>query len=389
MTGNEKPMENTAKPAFDDLMLAMDAVDTIRFESSVLESELSGDDRRDALKVRLREYYAGQGIEVSDEVLATAVADMDKNRFVHEPIQPGLAKVLATAYVRRKAYAKRVVAFAAIAGITAGGAYAFNREFVDKPRERAAVERQLALSTKLPLALAEAHGRALAAAKEYGDEAAAAVADNQKAAVEKLIAAGDAEGAESGVSKLSALAAGIREKIVVAALMEDAKTVKADALSRVSDNAALGVMAPLVDRLASDAAAGDESLYRKDKTALAALVKRIETPLELRIVDRAGTRSGVWRTNDGGSTRVYYIVVEAIDPAGNAVPMDIRSVETGRTSTVTTWAVHVPESEYNRVARDKQSDGIVDDRKAGTKPAGSLAFSWSLPVRDGQMITSW
>ena len=111
--------------------------------------------------------------------------------------------------------------------------------------------------------------------------------------------------------------------------------------------------------------------------------------VELRIVDRPGSRSGVWRTNDGGRTKIYYLVVEAVDPAGRTVPMDIKSVENGRTATVKSFAIHVPQSEYDRVARDKQSDGLVDDREAGEKPAGSLGFKWSIPAMDGQMITDW
>lgn len=381
--------ETVARPAFDDLMLAMDAVDTIRHETSVLENELSGDERREALKVRLREYYAGQGIEVSDEVLATAVADMDKNRFVHEPLKPGLARTLAAIYVRRVRYAWRTVAAAALLA-SAFGAYSFaHHQLVVKPRELAAIERVAQLETKLPLALAEAHAKAVAAAREYGDDAAVAVADNHRSAAGTLIAAGDVDGAAAEIARLQELGSGIRSKIKVAALLDGASEARAAALAVDADSGARAALDAASERLQSAAASGQEAAYAKARADLQELVRKVDSKLDLRIVDREGTRTGVWRTNDGGHTKVFYLVVEAIDPAGRAVPMKIRSVETGRTETVTHWGVRVPEREYNRVGQDKASDGIVDDREAGTKPAGSLDFSWRLPVQNGHMITSW
>ena len=44
----------------------MDVVDTLRHADRLVERELEGDARRAALKQRLREIYAGQGIAVPD-----------------------------------------------------------------------------------------------------------------------------------------------------------------------------------------------------------------------------------------------------------------------------------------------------------------------------------
>ena len=81
----EGPFKDENATRFDDIMLALDAVDTLRHEAAVVDTELTSDERREAMIVRLREYYAGQGIEVSEEILDRAVADMDANRFVHRP----------------------------------------------------------------------------------------------------------------------------------------------------------------------------------------------------------------------------------------------------------------------------------------------------------------
>ena len=56
-------------PALDETMLAMDVVDTIRHADRLVERELSGEDRQQRLRERLREIYKSQGIEVADHVL--------------------------------------------------------------------------------------------------------------------------------------------------------------------------------------------------------------------------------------------------------------------------------------------------------------------------------
>lgn len=389
MVATDYARDGADKPRFDDLMLAMDAVDTIRHETSVLESELSSGDRREALKARLREYYAGQGIAVSDEILDTAVQDMDKNRFVHEALKPGLARILATLYVRRVPYGLR-------AGITAGivaaalATYPMARhQLVDLPRERAAAAQELLFSTKLPAALNEAYSKVRTAAEKAGDKDSLASADALRSTAEKSISARDEAGANKAIGQLAEIESGLLTKQVAVALQERLPGDVEAASQRSIDPKALALLAPYVELMETAAKNGDEKGYMRAKKGYDGLLRRVMTPLDLRIVDREGTRSGVWRTNDGGSTKVYYIVVEAVDPAGNVIPMDIRNVETGRMQTVRTWAVRVPKAEYDRVARDKQSDGLIDDREAGRKPAGSLDFKWSIPAMDGQMITDW
>ncbi len=55
--------------SLDDVMLAMDVVDTLRHNERLVERELSTEDREQALLKRLREIYTAQGIEVSYAVL--------------------------------------------------------------------------------------------------------------------------------------------------------------------------------------------------------------------------------------------------------------------------------------------------------------------------------
>jgi hypothetical protein len=91
-----------AKSPLDEVMLAMDVVDTLRHRELIVQRELSADERDRELIERLREIYAGQGIEVSDEVLERGVRDLRENRFVYTPPPPSLKRTLAQIYVSRK-----------------------------------------------------------------------------------------------------------------------------------------------------------------------------------------------------------------------------------------------------------------------------------------------
>jgi len=105
------------RPPLDELMLAMDVVDTLRHRERLIERELGAEDRERALKERLREIYAAQGIEVSDAVLEQGVRALHEERFVYKPPEPGLGRTLALLYVRRDRWGKP--ALAAIAAIAA------------------------------------------------------------------------------------------------------------------------------------------------------------------------------------------------------------------------------------------------------------------------------
>ena len=59
--------------SLDDVMLAMDVVDTLRHNERMIASDLSADDREAALIERLRRIYKSQGIEVPDHILRDGV----------------------------------------------------------------------------------------------------------------------------------------------------------------------------------------------------------------------------------------------------------------------------------------------------------------------------
>lgn len=96
----------------------MDVVDTLRHRQRVVERALSADTQDAQLIARLREIYAGQGIEVSDDIIERGVRDLRDNRFAYKPSPPSLVRSLAGIYVRRARWGKPLglaVVLAAIA----------------------------------------------------------------------------------------------------------------------------------------------------------------------------------------------------------------------------------------------------------------------------------
>jgi Family of unknown function (DUF6384) len=92
---------STPSPKLDDLMLAMDVVDTLRQDQRLVERELLAPSSDEALIKRLREVYKSQGIEVSDQVLEEGVKALNEKRFSYEPPGPSLARSLAVVWIQR------------------------------------------------------------------------------------------------------------------------------------------------------------------------------------------------------------------------------------------------------------------------------------------------
>ncbi|MBN2034618.1 MAG: hypothetical protein JW836_15205 [Deltaproteobacteria bacterium] len=115
--------EPTAPRKFelDEVMLAMDVVDTLRHRRSLVEQELQSEDRERELIEKLRKTYADQGLEVSDEVIARGVRAMREERFTYRPPGKGVKTTLAHMYVNRGRWAKVIlILFAVLAALWVG-----------------------------------------------------------------------------------------------------------------------------------------------------------------------------------------------------------------------------------------------------------------------------
>ncbi len=116
--------------SLDDLMVAMDVVDTLRHNQVMVDRELDAEGRRSRLIERLREIYTAQGIEVHDAVLAEGVDALEQDRFSYTPARESFSLKLARWYVDRDEWGKPVLSFLLFGAIALGG-YHFG---IQKPK---------------------------------------------------------------------------------------------------------------------------------------------------------------------------------------------------------------------------------------------------------------
>jgi hypothetical protein len=127
-----KPVSPGAVPPLDDVMLAMDVVDTLRHRQRMVERELNVDERDEQLIEQLRAIYAGQGIDVSDEALRAGLKALKEERFAYRPPAASLSVRLARWYVARDRWLGPLGGALLLAGLLAVGYYLF----VSRPQAR-------------------------------------------------------------------------------------------------------------------------------------------------------------------------------------------------------------------------------------------------------------
>lgn len=101
----DTPSESKVLP-LDEVMLAMDVVDTLRHRQDLAVNELDAADHQAQLLTRLRDIYHEQGIEVPDHILKEGVAALAESRFVYTPVTGGPGVTLARLYVSRKVWGR-------------------------------------------------------------------------------------------------------------------------------------------------------------------------------------------------------------------------------------------------------------------------------------------
>jgi hypothetical protein len=183
----------------DDLMIAMDVVDTLRHREDLVERELDEEGREAELIERLRKIYRDQGIEVPDKVLLDGVKALRESRFVYTPPPPGWKRTMLTAWARRDVYGRRTGIAAAVIGAGLGGYYLLQVRPARLAQEQVRVE----LTQTLPKGLKQAHANVLAIAV---DPAAKQKAEALLADGERALRDGNRAAAAKAKGELSALA---------------------------------------------------------------------------------------------------------------------------------------------------------------------------------------
>lgn len=314
-------MSDTAAPAvrdtskLDDVLLAMDVVDTLRHREQLVLTEMDAGAREAALIARLKDIYAAQGIDVPERILKEGVQALEEKRFVYVPPRPSLAVSLARIYITRHRWLAPVT-FGAVALVALFGAWQIG---VVQPQKARAAAVQVELTQTLPAELKRLHAEVTALALE---EPAKLKADALLADGQRALAAGDRRGAR-------------------------------------------------------DACAG-----------LAELQGDLSAIYDVRVVygpDEA--RSGVFRIpDDVPGARNFYLIVEAVDPAGRLVTVPVNSEEDRRSARVTRWGQRVSEEVFNRVAADKGDDQIIQDAVIGQKRAGYLFPQYTVDTPGGAIL---
>lgn len=174
---------------------------------------------------------------------------------------------------------------------------------------------------------------------------------------------------------------------------------RAVAVEKISEDATVGRE---VQTLVTSAKAAMEQGNSAKLTELATQIAAIQGELEQQYTlvipsgpdDKSATER-MWTDDAGTRSSGYFVIVKALGADGQPVKVPIANRETGKTEYVSTWGEQVPEAVFNRLAADKQADGVLDEKLFGEKERGSRAVKVELhdpsgaPVARGGQITSW
>ena len=295
-------------PKLDDLMLAMDVVDTIRHREDVLSRELTLGDKDEELIEKLRQIYTEQGITVTDTVLKEGVKALKESRFQYKSPPGGLITGMFHLWVGRGNIVRWVGSLLVAAGL---GWAAYTYGFIE-PQKQTAEQARIEISETLPKTLATQLSETRAASQD-----------------------------PKATRQIEALG------------LEAAAAIKAN-----------------------NATAAKESIR-----ALADVQAALDRTYSLRIVNKQGQSSAVWRTNNqSAGGRNHYLIVEALDPQGKILTLPIEDEETRETRNVAMFGVRVPFTTYEAVRVDKQDNGLIEDDIVGTKPRGKLDIDFAMPA---------
>jgi hypothetical protein len=122
---------------------------------------------------------------------------------------------------------------------------------------------------------------------------------------------------------------------------------------------------------------------------LSTMLDELKLAYEVRIVSRPGEMSGIWRIPRVNlDSRNYYLIVEALNNAGESIEHEITNEESGQRETVRKWAVRVSKAVFDAVQADKLDDGIIQNAVIGEKRRGEADVAWRVDIQGGA-LTQW
>lgn len=332
-------------------LAAMDAVDSARSMEEQINDAVNLDARKAALRIKLRDTYAQQGVTVSEEAITRGVDEFFKSRFEFKPMETGLAKVLAGLYIKRNRIAKHVILWSLVF-LCAVCLFAVGRGAIQSYNEHAVASHLASVKA--------------AAAKVESDRLAAIKAEENRVLRE-------AADAKARIAKLAALPDEIQSAGDAALGLAKEDVVQA----RIREAVIGGVGA---------AKAGDLTGATASLRDLQTLFNDLSSSYELRInlSSRKGGSdwvTGGWRDTRGN--RRYYVVVNAVNN-GSPVSVTVRSEETGEASRVSSWAEQVTQGAFEAIRAEKMRQNTLRDTLFARKDRGYLNPSYLQGFKAGQ-----
>jgi len=315
-TASESPADNSVKEpqTLDEILIAMDIVDTLRHREQLVLQELNEEARETELIARLKDIYSAQGIAVDEATLRDGVKALEENRFVYTPPKSSFQVKLAYIYVKRDKWLKPLTG--SLAALFLGATFWYFG--VTAPKAASEKAAFVELNKELPTKLEAARDKVQSSTDDVG-------------------------------------------------LQSIAETYYQDGVAAAETGQAANARAAL-------------------KT-LSTLQSDIEAQYKVRIVSRPNEYSGLFRVSETNtSIRNYYLIVEAIDPAGRVIAVPVNSEESQSAKRVSIWGVRVPKSVFDAVSADKKDDQIIQKAVIGTKTKGDLLPSYSVDTLDGAIF---
>jgi len=193
-------MSELQQAPLEDLMAAMDVVDTLRHQRDIAAREFDADNRRERLLERLKALYQAQGIDVPEHVLEEGIDALEQERFEYHPVVPGWRTRLAKVWVSRGRWGKPF-GFLFLLAAVFGGIY-----FVSDVMP----ERQLRAS--LPISLAKTAQRINIQAK---NPSIINQADSQVAKAKQFLEEGDLDEAQKIANSLDEILVNLQRHYII------------------------------------------------------------------------------------------------------------------------------------------------------------------------------
>lgn len=374
-----------------EVLRVMDAAQVIHERQEALEEHEALD--REATIREIRSMYEELGDLVDAGVIGKALDEYLGQRYAFVPARPGLRKQLALLYIRRGWVAKRVLAPAALVVAFVWGGFALTgmmrqgaleRDVERLTSEAAGLMNEVqALNASgvpagLPAADAETFENHLGRAEvQLAGIGAALESITEGAAVEPLTRARitglrervDLVARDLRFTGSDVIVAGdvVERHVRLVTLEAEVGRLHAAVLAEAVEELAVERAAELRRSADAQIAARDADGLEESAESYRQLVGRLAAEYRMVIL------GGVWRYHtelDG--VRNYYLRVQTVGADGRQVPVTIREEEQGRTERVTEWGERVPKEVYDRVAADRQDNGIIDDDDFGFKRRGFL-----------------